>query len=367
LLARLARARHTFASKYVVASALAVVALVAALGVLWYARSKRATGVTGPLAAVPHDAWLVVVVDVAALRQSPLAKAALGAGPATVLPGLGSPVDVCGFDPVSKLREVVVASPEGEERGDFGVAFSGDFEKGELAGCAEKIIRARGGEPSTSAQGSFTVIEGTAGAKATPNARVAYREGGPFLVGRGGWLDAMVDAAEGKAARARPEHEALREALRARQPHSSGNGSQRSGSAPAISITAVLPKSLRERLKGEIPPGGEERTYASVLAVEEAALSLYTGGPGSSTEIAAELRCESQADCESLRAFAERKRFALSRELAIRVIGLGPLIDSLAVEVNGASLFAAAHGSTDDLGRAVERAVSFLSGRRAPP
>jgi hypothetical protein len=385
--------------RYAVASALVLLAVVAGLAVLWVRgkRADRAAGsgdlVDAALAAVPHDSWLVVIVDIAALRQSPIAKAVLGggsgAGSTTVIPGLGSPLDLCGFDPVSRLREVVVAAPEGDGQGDrsddVGVAFSGDLAKDELAACAEKMIRARGGTPSTRTRGGYTVIEDSAG-KPERAARVAYREGGPFLVGRGSWLDTMIDAAEGKVDRARPEHAALRAALRTRRPRErEGAGAQAQGeTATAIWATAVLPKALRERLKAELPVEGTagvasgadahapdpehardnepgQKTYASVLAVEQAALSVTTGGPGSSTVIAVELECETHADCESVRTFVERKRFALSRDLGVRVIGLGPLVDSLVVEVQGPSLSAAAHAPTGDLARTVERAVDLFS------
>ena len=44
--------------------------------------------------------------------------------------------------------------------------------------------------------GTFMVVsDGRAGAGA---AEVAFREGGPFLVGRGPWLTHMMEAAEGR-------------------------------------------------------------------------------------------------------------------------------------------------------------------------
>jgi hypothetical protein len=316
----------------------ALVALVLTSGIL-LARSRRPRE-SGALTAVPRDAWLVAAVDVAALRESPIAKPVLGSGSTTIVPGLGSLTDTCGFDPVARLRELVVASPEGGERGDFGVAFSGAFSKDELASCAEKVIRARGGRPSTSTRGGFTVIEDGAGGKP---ARVAYREGGPFLVGHGAWLDAMIDAAAGNAARERPEHAELRAAFE-----------KRGGPPRPVLVTAVLPKALRERLKGELT--AQSGAFASVLAVEQAGLSIATGGAGSTTDIAVELRCESQADCEAVRDLAEQKRLALSRDFSVRIIGLGSLLDTLTVEVHGKSLAAAAHAPTDDLARVAQRA-----------
>jgi hypothetical protein len=330
-----------------------LVALVLAAGV-FLARSRRARE-SGALTAVPRDAWLVARIDVAALRQSPIAKSVLGSGSATIVPGLGSLGDTCGFDPLSRLHELVMVSPEGGERGDFGVAFSGDFSRDELAACADKVIRAHGGRPSSSTRGDFTVIEDGARAQ---HARVAYREGGPFLVGHGAWLDTMIDAADGKAERERHEHAELRAALE-----------KRGGAARSILVTAVLPKALRERLKAELADqaaaSDADRAYASVLAVEQAGVSVASGGPGSTTEVAVELRCESQHDCEAVRDVGERKRHALSSDFGVRIIGLGPLLDSLNLEVHGSSLTATAHGSTDDLARVVQRAVDLRSLERS--
>jgi len=345
--------------------ALLVVAVLAvgAVGGVLLARSKRPSP-AGALAAVPHDAWLVAVVDVASLRASPIAKTAFGAGSSTLVPGVGSVVELCGFDPIARLREVVVASPEGGDPGDFGLAFTGEFSKGELAACAEKVIRSRLGQPSTTARGSFALIEDDAARAGGQHlARVAYREGGPFVVGRGAWLDAMIDAVDGKVERERPEHAALRDAL-----------SKSAAGARTVLVTAVLPKGLRERLKsemaGELAGGGTaaqaQEAYAGVLGVEQAGLSIGTGGPASSTDIAAELRCETPSDCEAVRDLLQQKRLALSRNLGVRIIGLGGLLDSFAVEVRGRSLSASAHASTDDLARAVERTTSLLSTRRPP-
>lgn len=308
----------------------------------------------GLLDAVPPGAWLVVTVDVAAVRASPIAQPLLAVGAGTSLPGLGRLSDACGFDPVSRMKQLLVTAPESGERGDFGVAFTGDFTRDELARCAEKAIRARGGSPATSTHGAFTTVEDTADAK---HARVAYRQGGPFLVGRGAWLDAMVDAVEGEGRRPSPEHAALRAAL----------ASRRAGPEQALVLTALLPSALRERLKGELGAelGEEEvrseadKAAVGVLAVSQAGVALRTGSAGSTTELAAELRCETPAACDEVKSLVERKRLAFSRELAVRLLGLGPLLDSLKIEARGSELSASASAPTDDLARAVQRALDF--------
>ena len=317
----------------------------------------RPRGSSSLLDSVPHDAWLVATIDVAALRASPLAKPILGAGEKTPIPGLGPLVARCGFDPVARLREVVVTSPENGERGDFGVAFSGDFTKDELSRCAENVIRARGGSPAASTRGGFTLVEDTADAL---HARLAYREGGPFLVGRGPWLDAT----ERKADRLRADHTELRAAL-----------TGKSGAPPAIVVTALLPAAMRDKLKAELGPelGGEgDKAYAGVLAVSAAGVAVSLGGSAnaangaaSTTELTAELRCEAASSCEEVKKLIERKRLAFSRDLTVRLIGLGPLLDSLAVDGHGAALTATARASSDELARGIQRIIDFKS-RAAP-
>jgi hypothetical protein len=327
----------------------AVIAVVVALG--------RARGAARLLDTVPRDAWLVATLDVAALRASPVARPLLAAGESGPIPGLSSLTARCGFDPVARLRELVVTSPEGGERGDFGVAFTGDFTRDELARCADRVIRARGGSPATSARGGFTLVEDRSDAM---HARLAYREGGPFLVGRGAWLDAMIDATEDEGPRLRSEHTDLRAAL-----------AGKSNAPRALVVTALLPASVRDQIRAELGPevGGESgRAYAGVLAVSAAGLAVSLGSPSDpeTTELAAEMRCESSSACDEVKKLLERERLALAGDLAVRLIGLGPLLESLAVDARGPSLRVSAHASNTDLARGIERIVDF-AGRAAPP
>jgi hypothetical protein len=330
--------------------------LVVGVVVLAFVVGRPRPSSSGLLDAVPADAWLVVTVDVASLRASPIAKPVLQGGEKTGIPGLGALTQNCGFDPLAKLKEVAIASPESGERGDFGVAFSGDFTRDELAACANNTIKARGGAPTTSTRGRFTVVEDTGDPL---HSRVAYRDGGPFLVGRGAWLDAMMDAVEGKGARMRPEHARLRAAL-----------APAKGAPPrAILLTAMLPSTLRNKLKAEMTAevGDEAKanaTFGAVLGVSSLGLGVSTGGEGSTTDLTAQFQCDSATACDEVKGFLERKRFALAKDLTMRLVGLGPLLDSFAVESHGASLGATAHAPSDDLARGLQRALDFTSARR---
>jgi len=300
------------------------------------------------LSAVPRDAWLVVTADVAVLRASPLAQPLRAARNGTPM---GTLAEACGFDPFERVREVALVSPESGERGEFGLAFTGDLGKEELSACAAKVIRSRGGRASMSTRGAFAIVEDAAD---PTHARVAYREGGPFLVGRGDWLDAMVDAAEGRVERLRVEHAELRGAL-----------TRAAGAAPTVVLTALVAKPLRARLERELDAelGSEaDKTYSSLLAVEGVGLAAKVGPSGSATGLAAELRCESLAACDEVKKLIERKRGALAGEYGDRLLGLGPLLDSLSVRTAGAALSATASAPTEDIARALWRLLSL-----APP
>jgi hypothetical protein len=173
----------------------------------------------------------------------------------------------------------------------------------------------------------------------------------------------MMDAAAGKRGRAEgvAGHAALRQAL---------------GPSPAVLLTAVLPKPLREKLKAEMNDtigGGaptdlpeHERSYAAVLAVEAAGVALgFAGGDRSQVQLAAELRCETPSACADVGKLIERKRAEFSRGFAARLLGLSPLLDSLAVTPSGPALRLTAHAPTAEVSDAIGRLLDLRS--PAPP
>jgi hypothetical protein len=263
----------------------------------------------------------------------------------------------------------MIAVPEGGERGDFGVAVTTDSSLGadDLAACARKAIAARGGKPSTAARGTFTVVADDAD---PAQAQLALHPGGPFLVGRGPWLDAMIAAVEGRGGRAAPEHAALRAAL--------GAALESAGSVrPAFAATVLLPKSLRDRLRseegereGKDAGASGQAAFLGVLAVDRAGLAIApSGGDGGSTTVALELRCDA-ADgaerCADVKKLIERGRRALAQNFVVHLSGAGPLLDTLQIDVNGGALSARAHAPTDDLARALASFYPRL-GPSAPP
>jgi hypothetical protein len=147
--------------------------------------------------------------------------------------------------------------------------------------------------------------------------------------------------------RANKEHMALRDALESA-----------ATTRPAIVLTAILPSELRGRLRREMAPEAEDpragATMAAVLAVSSAGFALRLKDDGD-LEARAVLHCETAGACADVKKLILAKRLAWSQEFALRIVGLGPLIDSLEVNVDGAGLTATTRARTEDVVAALDR------------
>jgi hypothetical protein len=329
--------------------ALAAIATAAAIGIgLMIVRSSSAGA--DPLEAVPADAFLVASIDVASLAQSPLGEALVGHGGTRTeaLLGVDSITEACGFDPLPHLRSIAIAIPEGEgEHGEFGVAASGTLAKAALASCVRAVIAKRGGEAEERQTGSFTVV---ADAHHPGGAEVAFREGGPYLVGRGAWLARMIDAADGRIPSVRTAssgnlHALLRADLAARDLD-----------AEAVRATAILPRDVRQRIEHEMDLEAHDRDHPNkamegVLGISSAAFGVHAGRAQEDTRVIAELRCDAEPACDAVSTLVLHARLGWSGNLAYRLLGLGPLIDNLEVRREGTSLFVKTRARAGDLAK----------------
>ena len=148
-----------------------------------------------------------------------------------------------------------------------------------------------------------------------------------------------------------------------------------------LEVTALLPKELRDRLKAEVT-GGEAsngsngaRAYASILAVGESGLA---GGPrrgagGSERPFVPgreprRRRGPPVRNPRSVHRGRQVHRRQASRELAqsleLRLVGLGPLVDSVTVQADGATLTVKAHAAGAVIAQALElaRQVAGVAG-----
>jgi hypothetical protein len=346
--------------------------------------ARGGTGTGEPLDAVPQDSFLVATVNLAELRRSPLYEVLFGKDSPARAPqardgsllsartlGIGKLADACGFDPLGRVEQLAVGVPEEGDKGEFGVAARVTVTRDELSTCSENLAGQRGGKVERKEVGSFAVIEDSAAAQEAARPRLAYGHGGILVVGRGAWFDAMLAAADGKkpGAREAPGHAAIRSSLTSRDGWRS----------PTVLVSALLPKSLRDRLKNEmgaeLPSEGkpEDTTHAvmaGVLGVSSVGLALRAGASGQSIDATIELSCDTDDACGSVEKLILKKRLEWSKELMLRMVGLGPLLDSIEVKREGPKIRVTAGAAASALATTLERVLRFSNGaqnRDGPP
>ncbi|MDB5220430.1 MAG: hypothetical protein JWO86_8357 [Myxococcaceae bacterium] len=320
------------------------------------------TGPSDPLEAIPRASFIAATLDFAELRRSPVyevffGKEAPGADPMRRALGVSALAEACGFDPATRVQRVAVSVPEEGDRGEFGVAAKVEVTRDELETCTRALADKRGGHAETHDVGSFVVLEDTStGAGSAARPRLAYGRGGLLVVGKGTWFDAMLGAADHTkpGLRDAAEHVALRASL------TSHDGFR----APTLLATAILPRSLRDRLKGEMnAEAGSQDTssviMAGVLGVSAVGVAIKAGGPGQNVDASVELVCDDAAACEAVDRLAQKKRGEWSRDLTLRMIGFGQLLDSFEVKRDGARLRATASVSADALASTIERVLKL--------
>jgi hypothetical protein len=329
------------------------------------------TGTSDPFDAIPKSSFIAATLDFAELRHSPIYDAVFGSGkdgptsndPMRRALGVTGLAEACGFDPTSRVQQLGLSMPEEGERGEFGVAARVEVTRDELEKCTRSLAEKRGGHAETHDVGTFVVLESTSsGDSASNRPRLAYGRGGLLVVGKGTWFDAMLGAADHTkpGLREATEHVGLRTSL------TSHDGFKK----PTLLVTAILPRSLRERLKGEM--GAEAGSLdtssaimAGVLGVSAVGVAIHAGAAGQSVDASIELVCDSAEGCEAVEKLAQKKRAEWSRDLSLRMVGLGPLLDSFELKREGARLRATASAGSDALAATIERVMKLRARRTA--
>jgi hypothetical protein len=295
--------------------------------------------------AIPAGAFLVVTIDLEKARNSPLAH------DLAELADVGEMTELCGYDPVAHVRTIAIGVPEKPD-GVFGIAFTHDLSDDDLGKCAQRVMSVRSATPRFTQHGSWTILEQEGMIAEASRAKIAYRSGSPVLVARGDYLATMQGALDGQTARAESEgdHKALR----------------KSATHPGtIAIaTAVLPKSIRERIQnemeGETSPE-KNTTMSAVLAVRAVTVSL-AATRGDDLDVFAELACENEGACLTLRDFLDKKRKSIAKEPAARFAGIGAILDGARVEAKGATLEVTLSGTEPEMARAARAVLTAAFG-----
>jgi len=271
--------------------------------------------VLDPLQAVPDGALLVTTVDLRAVRQTALGDRLIGKG--RRIPGLGLLTEVCGADPMQGVDKLAIAVPARAADADFGLVGTGRIDADSLLRCAEKVITGRGGQPVISPAGSFRVLRDATATEA--HAELAVGSSGLVMLSQGSYLQASIDAAEGR----------LPNIIRSEE-HASLRRLVRSG---AVVATIVLTPELRQTLAQELASQGTpDSPFASVTA---AAASLSLGD-----EIGFELvlQCDSAAASSSATSMLERLAADRGQALASSAPELATLIGELRFRAQGSAV-----------------------------
>lgn len=298
--------------------------------------------------AIPSGAFLVVTIDLEKARTSPLAH------DLAQLADAGEITELCGFDPVAHVRTLAVGVPEKPD-GVFGIAFTHDLSDDDLGKCAQRMMSLRSATPRFTQRGSWTMLEQEGAIAEATRAKIAYRSGSPVLVARGDYLATMQSALDGQTGRA--ESDADHEKLRKAATHPG-----------TIAIaTAVLPKSIRDRIQsemeGETSPD-KKATMTAVLAVRAVTVSLASRD--ADVDVFAELECENDAACSTLRDFLDKKRKSIAQDPAARFAGLGAILDGTRIEAKGPVLDVTLSGTESEMARAARAVMAAAFGPTSP-
>jgi hypothetical protein len=298
------------------------VAVLAAAGLLVTMRDRftappdavHTSGAVAPTDAIPQDALLVVTADLVRLRESGLAER-LKAESRDV-PGLGDIRKACGFDPFESFDTAAFAIPGGGADGDFGISVVGRAVGGaQLLACTTRVIEARGGKPLTSKLGSFEAVRDVG--TGAPAGEIAARHGGPFLLGAGNYLRAMVDAADGRVASVRRDgaHARLASAL---------------GGAPVATATLVLGTRQRTTIAEEIARA-EGSAPPAIGKVAAAAIGVET--QGERVGLHAIVACDDARGALEVANALEALRLKPADSPLARLSGLASILAAIHVEV----------------------------------
>lgn len=327
-------------------NAIAALVLAAALGLCVFALTRgRGSGAPSlssrALDAVPAGALVVAVADLEALRASPLGPKLLASE--RDIPGLGSVREVCGIDPMERVRQIAFAIPAGGDEGDFGFVAAGDIPDEELLSCAARVIEKRGGRPVITNIGSFrTVRDATL---VLSGAEIAVKKGGPILLGAGAYLRAMIDAADGRVPGVRTSvaHARLGELV----------------SGDTVRASIVLTPAQRDELAKSLADEGGPRAAASIVA---GALGVSIGAK---VALHAVIACEDTAACADVAALITRARDRRAADVGTRIIGVSRVLEAMSIRAEAESVQITAEMPTEEAAVLVERLL-ILRGARHP-
>ncbi len=329
--------------------------------------------------AMPASTFLAISLDLKLLRGAEWFSR-LTENDAGKLVGLANLKSLCGYDATSYVDSIDVAIPEKGGHGDFGVVMQAKehpLDDEALVACAKKLATMHSSPAAPGAAPAQPVVQERDGfsiLQQDGTARFAMRPGGPYLTGRGAWLEAMVDSASGKAPSldSSTEHASLRRAAVKALPDTS---------PAAIVVSTLLPPDVRASVRAEMAGETDATSVAAmdgVLGVSGVGLALGTRGPevrlpdggvdltAELADVALELHCESAQACAEVVSLIEHKRDSFSGDIRVRMLGLETAVESIVAAADGNAVHVSLHFNPERVVKALAR-FGFGGRPQAPP
>jgi hypothetical protein len=286
--------------------------------------------------AMPADALLAVVVDVAQLRATDVGKSLLGEGRSMAV--LGEIQRLCGGDPMDTVEQLGFAVPLDGPDNAFGVSATGAIDAQAMLRCAERIVQEHGGKAERRRVGRFLALRDTS--RATPTAELAVAELGPLVLAEAPYLGRALETAAGRAPRlsAEPKHQRLVEAV---------------GSGLVVATVVLSPdqrKTLADELRGQ---GMADSPFRSVSA---AALRLTLEGD---IAVRAVLICDTDDACPAVAQLFRDAAAEQARSPAVQAMGLDRLLERLKFRGEGREVHVDATIPVKDALAAVRKIITL--------
>jgi hypothetical protein len=274
------------------------------------------------LARFPRGTTFVAAVDLARVRSTPLwsrvsAQAEESPEDRKSLQRLA---ERTGLDPLKQIQRIVAAFPDNaRQSGQFALLVEGEgFDEQRLVAYA----REQGAKIETRTRNGHTLY-----ASGSTSAFFLGRTG--FVLGGGGWAEAMADLVGGGKGSAAENPEMVRLV-------------ERVDRGRALWFAAVVPPDLRQSLLAD-------PKLASAGSVSRLAASADLG-PGLNADLVADL--SNAADAAALVARIQATVRESKRNAKMLMLGLGPYLDALDARADGPTLrvsLALAEGQVKDL------------------
>jgi hypothetical protein len=293
----------------------------------------------GRLALFPIETRVVVALDFAKLRASPLAGtlAQLAVDAQADKDQVDAFARRTGFDPFRDIQSLVVAFPEEARRGgQFGLVLrSNALDQKRLIAYAREQAQGQGGDLLSTARGHRLLWS----RKGQDDLAGFFLDEHTFVLGAGGWAEKMADLSDGAApaASADTNLDLMRLCDRVAVDH-------------AVWAVAMVPEETRKQLQAE--PRFKSAASISRLA---AALDL---GPGLSATLLGDLG--NAADAQALVGQMTDTVRDAKKNPEILMLGLGPYLDGVTARAAGPSFEVHATLTDAQVIDLLGRAAAFL-------